>query len=107
MDEWEFYEDNQALLTKELIQKLKACDRNAEWQLLLIFKSEIIRAGSKAARILHEECGRPNNGPEPDWMIRMEKALIKGYRSSFRLDYWDEETSLRSLDNYDNYGGQK
>ena len=27
MDEWEFYEDNQALLTKELIQKLKALNQ--------------------------------------------------------------------------------
>ncbi|BAL83106.1 hypothetical protein SELR_13980 [Selenomonas ruminantium subsp. lactilytica TAM6421] len=98
MDDWSLYEDNQDLLTEELIMAVQAGNRKAEWKLLLIFKSEIIRACSKAARILREECGRPNNGPEPDWMIRMEKALIKGYRSSFRLDYWDEDNFIEKFE---------
>lgn len=92
MDEWERYEDNQDLLTEELIMAVQAGDRKAEWKLLLIFKSEIIRACSKAARKLKEECDRPNNGPEPDWMVKIEENLVKGYRTNFKLDYWNGVT---------------
>ena len=90
MDEWELYEDNPDMLTDELINAVKAGDRVAEWRLILIFKSEIIKACSKMAQTLHAEFQRPNNGPEPDWMVKMEEELVKGYRTTFKLDYWDD-----------------
>ena len=42
------------------------------------------------AQTLHAEFQRPNNGPEPHWMVKMEEELVKGYRTTFKLDYWDD-----------------
>ena len=91
MIDFELYEDNQDMLTDELIRSLQQGDKDARWKLVLIFKSEILQAGNKAARVLKEEFGRPNNGPEIGWLELIEKKLIKGYSSNFRLDYWTEE----------------
>lgn len=98
MEEWAFYEDNQDLLTEKLIEAVKSGDRSAEWKLILIFKSEIITACSKLAIQLNAEFGRPNNGLEPDWMVKMEEELVKGYRTNFKLDYWDGVTFRMKFD---------
>lgn len=98
MEEWELYEDNQDLLTEKLIEAVKSGNRSAQWRLILIFKSEIIRACSKLAMRLNTEFGIPNNGPEPHWMVIMEEELVKGYRTSFKLDYWDGVTFRMKFD---------
>ena len=91
MIDWKLYEDNQEMLTDELIRELQKGDKDARWKLVLIFKSEILKAGNKAARVLEDELGRPNNGPEICWLEQMERALVKGYSSNFRLNYWSSE----------------
>ena len=58
MEEWNLYEDNQDLLTEKLIEAVKSGDKSAEWRLILIFKSEIIRACSKLAMRLNTDNGR-------------------------------------------------
>ncbi|SDZ76241.1 hypothetical protein [Selenomonas ruminantium] len=98
MEEWKLYEDNQDLLAEKLIEAVKSGDRSAEWKLILIFKSEIITACSKLAMQLNTEFGKPNNGPEPDWMVEMEEELVKGYRTNFKLDYWDGVTFRMKFD---------
>jgi hypothetical protein len=89
--EWEKYEDNQDMLTVSLIKEVQSGDRIARWKLVMIFKSEILRAGNKLARVLKEELGRPNNGPEPEWLEKIEDALVKGYSTNFKLDYWGSQ----------------
>ncbi len=89
--DWERYENNKDLLTDELIQQLKEENKVAELKLLLIFKDDILKAGNKLARDLNHKLGRPNNGPEVEWLEYIEKRLIRCYRTNFRLDYWDEQ----------------
>lgn len=84
------YENNLDMLTDGLIQELKNGDKIAEYKLLLIFKDEILKAGNKLAKVLMLKLGRPNNGPEAEWLVYIEKRLVRCYRTNFRLDYWDK-----------------
>ena len=103
MIEWELYEDNIEILTDDLIRELRRGERSARWKLVLIFKSEIIKAATKLAMVLNKEFGRPNNGPEVEWLEEYEAALVTGYSTSYRLDYWGNnmEASLRKGGNDD------
>ena len=90
MTELERYENNYDLLTDELILGVKKRDRIAEWKLLMIFKGDILKAGNKLAKTLSFKLGRPNNGLEVEWLVRMERNLIRCYRTNYRLGYWEE-----------------
>lgn len=90
MIDWDLYEDNLDMLTDDLIRDLQRGDKDARWKLVLIFKSEILRAANRIAKVLHDELGRPNNGPEVEWLEKIESSLVRCYSTNFKLNYWND-----------------